>query len=113
MRAAPGKAHSPLLRAPIWLQRAGLIRKLPEDNLRDGFYGRAGVETFIAALLQGLHDFTRRGFLTGWREGEIASLRWADVEREAGSLRLSWQKTKTTQARTIPSPPSRSVASSI
>jgi integrase len=34
------------------------------------------------ASIKELRDFTRWGFLTGWRKGEIASLRWADVDRE-------------------------------
>jgi integrase len=77
------------------------MRRLPEDNVREGFYSRAEVEKLIAALPEDLRDFTRWGFLTGWRKGEIASLKWADVDRECGSLRLSWRQSKTKQARTM------------
>src|SRR5437899_5688040 len=77
------------------------IRRLPEDNVREGFYSRADVEKLIPALPEDLRDFTRWGFLCGWRKAEIASLRWADVDREAGSLRLSWRKSKSKQARTM------------
>jgi integrase len=77
------------------------IRRLPEDNVREGFYSSADVEKLIAALPEDLRDFTRWGFLSGWRKGEIASLKWADVDRESGSLRLSWRKSKTKQARTM------------
>ena len=37
----------------------------------------------------------------GWRKGEIASLKWADVDEEAKTLRLSWRKSKNKQARTM------------
>jgi integrase len=77
------------------------IRRLPEDNAREGFYSRADAEKVIAALPDELQDFTRWGFLTGWRKGEIMSLRWADVDREGGSLRLSWRKSKNKKARTM------------
>jgi integrase len=77
------------------------IHRLPEDNVREGFYSRGDVETLIAALPEDLRDFTRWGLLTGWRKSEIASLRWADVDREGGSLRLSWRRSKNKQARTM------------
>jgi integrase len=77
------------------------IRRLPEDNAREGFYSRAEVEKIVAAMPEDLQDFTRWGFLTGWRKGEIISLRWADVDRESGSLRLSWRKSKNKKARTM------------
>ena len=77
------------------------IRKLPEDNVREGFYTGGEVEKIIATMPQDLQDFTRWGFLTGWRKGEIISLRWADVDRDAGSLRLSWRKSKNKKARTM------------
>src|SRR5262249_23397254 len=77
------------------------IHRLPEDNVREGFYSRGEVEQLVAALPEDLRDFTRWGFLTGWRKAEIASLKWADVDREGGSLRLSWRKSKSKQARTM------------
>ena len=59
------------------------------------------METLIAALPEDLRDLTRWGFLTGWRKAEIASLKWVDVDREGGSLRLSWRNSKSKQARTM------------
>jgi integrase len=77
------------------------IRKLGESNAREGFYSRADAETLIAALPDDLRDFVRWGWLTGWRKAEIASLKWSDVDRETGSIRLSWRATKTKHARTM------------
>jgi integrase len=76
------------------------IAPLPE-NVREGFFNRAEVAAVVQHLPKDLHDFVWFGFLTGWRKGEIASLRWADVDAEAQTVRLSWRKSKNKQARTM------------
>lgn len=56
------------------------IPRLSEvGNERQGFFEAAEVETVIANLPEYLRDFTRFGFLTGWRKGSIQKLRWCDV----------------------------------
>jgi len=77
------------------------IRKLPEDNTREGFFSRAEIESAIKHLPADLRDFTRWAYLTAWRKGEIASLRWADVDVEGRTLRLSWRRSKNKKARTM------------
>ena len=77
------------------------IRKLPEDNTREGFFSRAELESAIKHLPADLKDFTRWAYLTAWRKGEIASLRWADVDVEGRTLRLSWRRSKNKKARTM------------
>ena len=77
------------------------IRRLSENNVREGFFSRAEVEALVAALPEDVRDFTRWGYLTGWRKGEVASLRWADVGREGRTIRLSWRKSENRQARTM------------
>jgi integrase len=77
------------------------VRQLPENNTREDFFNRAEVEALVANLPEDLQDFTRWGWLTGWRKGEIASLRWADVDRDGRSLRLSWRHSKNGHARTM------------
>jgi integrase len=76
------------------------VAPLPE-NVREGFFNRAEVAAVVQHLPADLHDFVWFGFLTGWRKGEIASLRWADVDEEAKTVRLSWRKSKNKQARTM------------
>jgi integrase len=39
--------------------------------------------------------------ITGMRKGEIASLRWEDVDREVGAVRLKAENAKTGEARTL------------
>jgi integrase len=71
------------------------------SNVREGFFSKAEVLTLMKHLPEDLADFTMFGFLTGWRRGEIASLKWADVDEETMTLRLSWRKSKNAQARTM------------
>jgi integrase len=92
-----GQALAPFLakhRLPI-----PKIRKLPEDNAREGFAERTEFEAIVVSLPADLQDFARWAYYTGWRPGEIKSLGWADVEREARVIRLSWRSSKTKKAR--------------
>jgi hypothetical protein len=51
------------------------VRVLPEHNTRQGFFERPDLEAVVAALPAYLQDVTRFAYLTGWRKGEIISLR--------------------------------------
>jgi integrase len=55
----------------------------------------------VAALPAYLQDFTRFAYLTGWRKGEIISLKWTDVDRDAGANRLRPEAAKTGRGRTV------------
>jgi integrase len=46
-----------------------------------------------------LQDFARFGYLTGWRKGEIASLRWQDVEGDI--IRLRAENSKNGEGRSV------------
>jgi integrase len=75
------------------------IRHLPENNTRQGFFERPEFETLVAVLPNYLEDFTRFAYLTGWRKGEILSLRWADVDRDCGAIRLRPEASKNGKGR--------------
>jgi integrase len=77
------------------------VRVLPEHNTRQGFFERPDLEAVLAALPAYLRDFTRFAYLTGWRKGEIISLQWTDVDREAGAIRLRPEAAKTGRGRTV------------
>jgi len=77
------------------------IRHLPENNARQGFFERPDFEAVVAALPEYLRDFTRFAYLTGWRKGEIASLRWVDVDRDGGAIRLRPENAKNGKGRTV------------
>ncbi len=77
------------------------IPRLPERNVREGFFTRDEFERLVTYLPDYLHDFCRWAYLTGWRKGEVISLNWADVDAEGRTLRLSWRKSKNSQGRTM------------
>ena len=77
------------------------VRVLPENNTRQGFFERPDLEAVVAALPAYLQDFTRFAYLTGWRKGEITSLKWTDMDRDAGAIRLRPEAAKTGRGRTV------------
>ncbi len=82
------------------LSSAPLIRHLPERNARHGFFDEADFRALVEALPDYLQDFTRFGYITGWRKGEIASLLWVDVDGDV--IRLRPENSKNNQGRSIP-----------
>jgi integrase len=56
---------------------------LAEHNARQGFFERGDFETLCGYLPEHLRDFARFAYLSGWRKGEVASLTWADVDRDS------------------------------
>src|SRR5262249_24377111 len=62
------------------LSGAPRIEHLSEiGNERQGFFETADFEAVVSRLPEYLKDFSRFGFITGWRKGSIESLRWRDV----------------------------------
>ena len=77
------------------------VRRLPERNARQGFLERADLDQVVAALPDYLQDFTRVAYLTAWRRGELVSLRWSDVDRAGGVIRLRPEHSKNGRGRTV------------
>jgi integrase len=76
------------------------IRHLSEKgNERQGFFTDLEFRKVVEHLPVYLQDFARFGYLTGWRKGEIASLRWQDVEGDV--IRLRAENSKNGEARKI------------
>lgn len=79
------------------------IRRLSETgNRREGFLEPAEVEALVVVLPEDLRDFARFGYLSGWRKGEIASLGWADVDRDGRLIRLRPEESKNEYGRVLP-----------
>jgi integrase len=77
------------------------IRHLSEaGNVRQGFFAEADFQNVISNLPDYLEDFARFAYLTGMRKGEIASLRWNDVDGD--SIRLRAENAKNGEGRTVP-----------
>ncbi len=77
------------------------IRHLPEKNVREGFFERPEFEAVLAALPEALRDLTLFAYLTGWRRGEILTLRWTDVDMGGGAIRLRPEASKNGRGRTV------------
>jgi integrase len=75
------------------LAEVPVIRKLPERNVRRGFFERAELEAVIAALPDYLQDMVRFAYLTGWRKSEVVGLRWEMVDTTAATITLPDSKT--------------------
>jgi integrase len=83
------------------MSTAPFIPRLSEiGNERQGFFETDDFEIVVPHLPHYLRDFCRFGFLTGWRKGSIASLRWSDVGEDVIYLRA--ENSKTRKAETIP-----------
>jgi len=77
------------------------IRHLSESgNVRQGFFAQSDFERLLQHLPDYLVDFCRFAYLSGMRKGEIASLRWDDVEGE--TIRLRAENAKNGEARSVP-----------
>jgi len=74
-----GRQRKEIIAAPY-------IRRLPENNVRQGFFERAEFEAVVAALPEYLQDFSRFAYLCAWRKGQVASLTWGDCDRAGGVI---------------------------
>ena len=82
------------------LSSAPLIRHLSEQgNARQGFFNDAEFHALVDGLPKHLQDFVRFAYLTGWRKGEIASLRWEDVAGDV--IRLRPENSKNGEPRAL------------
>lgn len=79
------------------------IRRLDESgNVRRDFFERAQLEKVVTALPEDLRDFTRFAYCSAWRKGEIAALRWEQVDWSGMEITLRAEQAKNRQARSIP-----------
>jgi len=72
------------------------------SNARKGFFERQEWEAIRARLRPEFQDFGDFAYLTGWRTMEVLSLRWQQVDFDAGTLRLEPGTTKTGAGRVFP-----------
>jgi integrase len=78
------------------------IRKLSEKgNARQGFFEKTDFEEMVKHLPDYLDGFVRFAYYSGWRRGEIRSLRWADVDFSAKVIRLRPENSKTREGRLL------------
>lgn len=78
------------------------IPSITVDNARQGFFEAADFAAVVMKLDEPLKRFAQFLYYTGWRAGEAKELTWADVDLEAGIVRLEPGTTKNNEGREFP-----------
>jgi integrase len=87
---------------PPLIQRAPHIRKLAEENVREGFLEHDQYLALREALPVRLKCLLVVGYHLGLRLGELRKLRWEQVDLKAGEIKLPGRNTKSKKPRTAP-----------
>jgi integrase len=81
------------------------IPMLKENNVRKGFFELEQFEAVRKNLSDDLRSMVSFAYITGWRiPSEVLKLRWAQVDFNAGIVRLEPGTTKNDEARVFPFP---------
>lgn len=114
-RQESGAANATVNRELAALKRAynlavqsGIIHHKPhfphlrENNVRQGFFERAEFDAILARLPAFLRPLLTFAYFTGWRTAsELLPLTWAQVDLQAGTVRLYTGTTKNDAGRLI------------
>ncbi len=115
-RLAEGAAHATINRELAALKRAlnlgaqetpprvarvPHIPMLRENNVRKGFFEHGEYMAVREALVDHLQGLVTFAYKSGWRLEEILSLRWSQVDLDAGIARLDAGTTKNDEGREI------------
>ena len=79
-----------------------VILKLPEKNIRQGFFEYDEFLRVHKYLPSDLKDYAHFDFLCGWRKGEVAKLTWEMIEVRSRILHLPPEFSKNGESRKIP-----------
>jgi integrase len=83
------------------LSRRPYIPRLPEGAPRQGFLEHAEYLAIRGHLTAAYCDVLDFGYLSGWRRGEVLTLQWRDVDRDARVIRLRPEVSKTREGRVL------------
>jgi len=86
---------------PPKVDRVPYIPMLKENNTRKGFFENGDFVALRNALPFYLKGFVTFAYKTGWRLSEIEGLRWNQVDRKQGIVRLESGETKNDESRTV------------
>jgi len=86
---------------PPKVSRVPYIPMLKENNVRKGFFEHSEFLALREALPTYLKSFATFGYKIGWRDKEISSLTWSNVDRDNGIVTLMVGETKNGEARTV------------
>jgi integrase len=76
------------------IQRRPYVPMLKENNVRTGFFEHDEFVAFRGALPDYLQPVATFAYYTGWRKGNILTLRWNQVDLNAQTVRLNPGTTK-------------------
>lgn len=77
------------------------IPMLKENNIRKGFFEHGDFLAVREALPDHLKPVVTFAYITGWRKEEVLSLRWNQVDRQAGIVRIDPGITKGGEGRNV------------
>jgi integrase len=83
-------------------RRLEFPRALPVNNARKGFLEYADYLAILEELPEWARDPFRFAYQTGWRRGEVLSLRWDEIDFEARIVCLDAARSKNREGRTFP-----------
>lgn len=86
---------------PPKVNRVPYIPMLKENNVRKGFFEHAGFIALRNTLPEYLKPFVTFSYKVGWRDEEISSLTWSNVDLNNGIVTLKVGETKNDEARTV------------
>lgn len=86
---------------PPKVNRVPYIPMLKENNVRKGFFEHAEFIALRESLPEYLRAFVTFGYKLGWRDQEIVSLQWSNVDLQNGIVTLMAGETKNNEARTV------------
>jgi integrase len=78
------------------------IKKLPEHNIRQRVLTSNEFRALLSASDLHLKPIIQIAYFMAMRKGEIIKLTWPEVDLEKGFIRLSGERTKTNNSRSIP-----------
>jgi integrase len=74
---------------------------LDENNVRKGYFEHGPFLALRSALPDYLKGFVTFAYKIGWRDTEISTLRWSQVDLDQGIVRLEPGETKNDEGRTV------------
>jgi integrase len=86
---------------PPKVDRVPYIPMLKENNARKGFFEHDEFLTLRDELPFYLKGFVTFAYKLGWRVSEITGLKWSQVDRDNGIVRLEPGETKNDEGRTV------------
>jgi integrase len=86
---------------PPKVRRVPKIPMLDENNIRKGYFEHKQFLALRDALADYFKGFVTFAYKIGWRDAEISTLRWSQVDLNQGIVRLEPGETKNDDGRTV------------